>query len=403
MRYNKLDIVQIPLSGTCLIEASAGTGKTHTIANLFLRLILEQALEVRKILVVTFTEAATKELRDRVRRNLNTALRALDDPHACPDETVGRILPAVLETTEKAVAAERLHRAVICFDEASIFTIHGFCKRVLDENAFESAIMFDTELVTDQAAFIQEITDDFWRRRFADTTFFLNAVADRKGLTYKRLTTLAGSLISKPMLTLVPAAAGTSAADLARLHNDLQNEWPKASPGVKAYLFADESGFGRSKYPFRAGALDGFLAGVDRACSDRPTPDVLAALEKFTTDHLTGCLKKGHNLASHHFFDLCQAYVDAENDYAVWIKHHYATYLKTELVRRKQAVNVQSFDDLLSAVHAALASDPASSLARAIREKFDAALIDEFQDTDPIQYDIFKFRNRSGGRHQLFL
>ncbi|MCP3952226.1 MAG: UvrD-helicase domain-containing protein, partial [Desulfobacterales bacterium] len=80
----------------------------------------------------------------------------------------------------------------------------------------------------------------------------------------------------------------------------------------------------------------------------------------------------------------------------------YADYLKTELARRKQAANVQSFDDLLTAVQKALASDPASPLARAIREKFDAALIDEFQDTDPIQYDIFKTAfNRPGRR--LFL
>lgn len=402
MRYNKLDIVQIPLSGTCLIEASAGTGKTHTIANLFLRLILEQALEVRKILVVTFTEAATKELRDRIRRNLNTALRALDDPRACPDETVGRIIPAVLKTTQKAVAAERLHRAVICFDEASIFTIHGFCKRVLDENAFESAIMFDTALVTDQAAFIQEITDDFWRRRFADSTFFLNAVADRKGLTYQSLTALAGSLISKPTLTLVPAAAGTSAEDLTRLHAELKSEWQASKEDLIPILHSEKSGFKKNGKPFHGGKLNDWLTQLESACSDRPSPEDIGSIGLFTTEYLKGRLKKGFDLPGYRFFDLCQAYVEAENDYVIWMKLQYADYLKTDLARRKQAVNVQSFDDLLTAVHNALASDPGSPLARAIRNKFDAALIDEFQDTDPIQYGIFKTAfNRPGGR--LFL
>ncbi|MCP3950661.1 MAG: UvrD-helicase domain-containing protein, partial [Desulfobacterales bacterium] len=368
MRYNKLDIVQIPLSGTCLIEASAGTGKTHTIANLFLRLILEQALEVRKILVVTFTEAATKELRDRIRRNLNTALCALDDPHACPDETVGRIILAVLETTEKVVAAERLHRAVICFDEASIFTIHGFCKRVLDENAFESAIMFDTELVTDQAAFIQEITDDFWRRRFADTTLFLNAVADRKGLSHQHLTALAGSLISKPTLTLVPAEAGTSAEDLARLHADLKSEWQASKESLIAVLHSEKSGFKKNGKPFYGGQLDDWLTKLENACSDRPSQEDIGSIDLFTTENLKGRLKKGFDLPAYRFFDLCQTYIEAENDYVVWVQHQYADYLKTELARRKQAANVQSFDDLLTAVQKALASDPASPLARAIRE-----------------------------------
>ena len=74
----------MPLDGAYLIEASAGTGKTHTIANLFLRLILEQSVAVHKILVVTFTEAATKELRDRIRKNLNTAFARPRQPGLLP-------------------------------------------------------------------------------------------------------------------------------------------------------------------------------------------------------------------------------------------------------------------------------------------------------------------------------
>lgn len=389
MSYRELDIAQVPLDGTTLIEASAGTGKTYAIANLFLRLVLEEELEVRRILVVTFTEAATKELRDRIRRNLSLARHTLGKPEACRDSTVARIMATVLASKSEERAAKLLRRAVISFDEASIFTIHGFCKRVLDENAFESGIMFDTELVTDQAALVQDITDDFWRRNFSDATPLRHAVATRKGLTYRRLTTLAGHLIAKPTLTLLPGTAAVSTAELTSRHTFLQAEWQAAAKRITAYLSTEKSGFGRTKNPFRKGALGRYLADLDNACSDQPTPAALGALEKFTPGHLTGCLKKGHRLVPHDFFDLCQAFGEAENDHIVWSKLSYADYLESELARRKQSLNVQSFDDLLATVHAALKYGETSPLARAVQNKFDAALIDEFQDTDPLQYDIF--------------
>ena len=389
MSYRELDIIKVPLDGTTLIEASAGTGKTYAIANLFLRLVLEEELEVRRILVVTFTKAATKELRDRIRRNLNLARRTLEDQADCREETVAHIVTGVLASKTKEQVARLLHRAMISFDEASIFTIHGFCKRILDENAFESGIMFDTDLVADQAALVQDITDDFWRRNFSDTSHLRHAVAIRKGLTYQRLITLAGHIIAKPTVTLLPGTAAVSTTELTTRHTRLQGEWQNAAKTIKAYLGDAKSGFGRTKNPFRKGALERYLVHLENACTDRPTPEALDALEKFTTPHLASCLKKGHTLVPHKFFDLCQAFGEAENDHIVWTKLGYADYLVQALGRRKQFLNVQSFDDLLAKVHAALKSGEAGPLARAVQAKFDAALIDEFQDTDPLQYDIF--------------
>jgi len=402
MTFRPLDLIRMPLEGVSLIEASAGTGKTYTIANLFLRLILEKDLEVHQILVVTFTEAATKELRDRIRRNLNAALQELVNPGACGDETIAQITAAVSASKSVETSVHKLHRAVICFDEASIFTIHGFCKRVLDENAFESAIMFDTELVTDQRPVIREITDDFWRRHFAGTTCFFNALAVRHGLQYGRLTALAERLTSSPTLTIIPAAAAITPEELTRRHTDLKREWFKSKENLEALLRSEKSGFKKSGKPFHGGGLDGWLSKLNGACSDSPAPEDLGSIELFTTDHLTRRLKKGFDFPAHRFFDLCQAYCDAEREYNVWIQQYYAAYLKTELSRRKQDANIQFFDDLLATVHNALQADGQGSLARAIRRKFDAALIDEFQDTDPIQYEIFNtLFNRSDKR--LFL
>ena len=139
MSFKSLDLLTIPLEGRNLIEASAGTGKTYTIANLYLRLLLETQTDVRNILVVTFTEAATKELRERIRRNLTLAYSGLDLP--IEDETVKSILDQASLMKSPDDIRSRLRKALVSFDEASIFTIHGFCKRLLHDHSFESPLI----------------------------------------------------------------------------------------------------------------------------------------------------------------------------------------------------------------------------------------------------------------------
>lgn len=157
-----LDPLAFPLAGTRLIEASAGTGKTYTIAALFLRFLLESGREIDQILVVTFTTAATQELRDRVRGRIREALTAFQA--GTSEDT---FLSALLEhLPDHELARQRLRNALTRMDEASIFTIHGFCQRTLASNAFESGAAFETELVQDELPYLQAVCEDFWRRRF---------------------------------------------------------------------------------------------------------------------------------------------------------------------------------------------------------------------------------------------
>ena len=140
--------LRVPLEGVQLIEASAGTGKTYTIAGLYVRLLVEQALEVDRILVMTFTKAATEELRQRLRQRLRRCARlarapwvAGDDPPPADADHETRWSAALLRDAlqrggETADAlARRLERALTRMDEAAIFTIHGFCQRVIGEHA----------------------------------------------------------------------------------------------------------------------------------------------------------------------------------------------------------------------------------------------------------------------------
>ena len=116
-----------PLKGTNLIEASAGTGKTYAITGLFLRLILEKNLSANQILVVTFTEAATGELKDRIRTRLREAIAAFST-----ESRKDKFLNSLIENnSDHASALKSLKEAVRTFDEACIYTIHGFCRKVL--------------------------------------------------------------------------------------------------------------------------------------------------------------------------------------------------------------------------------------------------------------------------------
>ena len=171
----------VDLAGRNLVEASAGTGKTHAIATLFVRLIAERGRKVNEILVVTFTEAATLELRDRIRQRLANALTAFEGNGGA---SLGADLEAIVgRHPDPSLARKRLVEAVQNVDEAAIFTIHGFCQRMLHDSAFESAMPFDVELVTGLQPLRDEILQDFWARETLNLPFLVVQKLIAKGLT----------------------------------------------------------------------------------------------------------------------------------------------------------------------------------------------------------------------------
>ena len=166
-----LDPSTLPLTGQQLIEASAGTGKTYTISSLYLRLILEKHLSIDEILVVTFTQAATEELRERIRQRLNLCLQAFinhkNNKPLSQEQTKDTLIGLLLSQSddiEKDVIT--LDDAMKRMDEVCVFTIHGFCQRTLQDNAFESGVLFDTEFLTEENTLITAIIEDYWRQHF---------------------------------------------------------------------------------------------------------------------------------------------------------------------------------------------------------------------------------------------
>ena len=167
MHAQPLDPRSVPLQGTNLIEASAGTGKTWNIAMLFVRLVLLERLPVDQILVVTFTKAATAELKGRLRARLDEALSLLDAPSADDKDPLAQLVAQARQNESEERLQLRLKAALSDFDNAAIYTIHGFCQRVLQDFAFYCGAPFELELDESGDNGAQTAAEDFWRRRVA--------------------------------------------------------------------------------------------------------------------------------------------------------------------------------------------------------------------------------------------
>lgn len=384
-------LFEIPLAGTVAIEASAGTGKTWMIVGLYLRLLVERRLEPRDILVVTFTNAATAELRARIRKELLALRSALADesgPSALIEELCARI-------TDRAELMRRIALAVESFDEAAIHTIHGFCQRVLADHAFESAMPFESALQSNDAGVIDEVARDFWRRAVADADGPWAQFLAQGGRGPARLVE-AGRDALRPgtVRMLAPQPTGDDTKPFVQAFTTARRSWLTERERIVALLEGDA--LSRTTYSLNAIAawretLDVFFAG---AAPVLPLPEGLA---KLAASALAANTKVKKRPPSHAFFEAAERLwalgeTLAGQHEARWaaLVARFAAEAKADIARRKLEEGWQSYDDLLSRLHAALESDAGAALSQSITARFQAALIDEFQDTDAVQYAILR-------------
>jgi exodeoxyribonuclease V beta subunit len=391
------DLLNAPLSGTNLIEASAGTGKTHAVAGLYVRLLLETKLSVRDILVITYTVAATNELMERIRRLLTEALGAFKNNRS-DDDFLSRLLTKFTEASLRAAALERLVRALHEFDQAAIHTIHGFCRRALADNAYESGELFNTELITDDQDLRRGIVEDFWRRHFYDASPEFVAYALSQKVNPEGLLQFANQYRFAGKIKMVSEEGPFSQEKADDLTSELRESlcslrklWIEFR-GEASKMLADPS-LNKQTYGVRINSLiedmDQYLGG--EAPSLFPDP----FFEKFSATVIKAKTRKACKPPIHPFFDACDYVLRESGELKnlferrlVALKKELVTALLTELPERKQSLNVQYFDDLLLRLHGALSKGEEARLIPALRKRYRAALIDEFQDTDPLQHAI---------------
>lgn len=382
----ELDPTGLELDGQRLIEASAGTGKTYTIALLYLRLVLEKGLSPEQILVVTYTRAATAELRGRIRSRLEQALRCLSEPEQDID------LDIVLSRQPAPVAQARLTRALFDFDRAAITTIHGFAGRALRDHAFESGQSFELEVVSDTSRIIQDVVADFWTRHFYRMRpDLVELVVD--GLKIEELIKQAhiaerhhDSVWSPPpprSITLETAFSTWCEARSTALDVFDQREV------LERLASAD---LNRNSYRPRSVAswIERLAEGGGRA--DRALASMLGRLSSGEF-----VLKKKGRPPQHPFFDAAVAWrrttedlLDAMSQHRDQLRFELANEVREEVTKRLRAQGKASFDELLRALRVALSKPEAAVLQKGLGARYRAALIDEFQDTDPQQYEIFR-------------
>jgi exodeoxyribonuclease V beta subunit len=399
------DLFAIPLTGTRLIEASAGTGKTYTIAGLFIRLLLEKGMTVDQILVVTYTQAATEELKTRIRSRIAEARDGFVAGGATDD-----LITAFLERFPDHRRAHRLlSDALADFDRAAIFTIHGFCQRILHENAFETGNLYDTELITDTRDLHKEIAEDFWRIHFytapAEWVSFAAHNGIRDPSDFERL--LGGiHVLEASILPRLSPPELTSLQRYRQRFRRLVARWTEAREEVLELLRSqalDGRHYGSLQTAARPSSrevrLAAMAAEMDRfAGSPQPDFPPFQKLEGFTAGGLQRFTRTGHRPPDHDVFLLCdelqqtaQALEAEMKQRMLHLKAEYLRWARSESDRRKQSRNIRHYDDLLLAVKKALASSPdgnSQQLVRKVQKKYRAALVDEFQDTDAVQYEI---------------
>ncbi len=395
--HGVFDILNAPLSGSNLIEASAGTGKTYAIAGLYVRLLLEAKLSARDILVVTYTVAATNELTERIRRILTEALSAFKNNRS-DDDFLSQLLAKFSETLSNPAAVEMLTRALNEFDEAAIHTIHGFCRRALTDNAYESGELFSTELITDDQELRREIVEDFWRRHFYDDSPEFVSYALSQNVNPESLLQFAHEYRFAGEIKIVPEEEPFSQAEADELTSELRESlcslrklwigFRQEAPKILADPSLNKQSFG-VKTAHLIEDMDIYL--TDETPSLFPGP----FFEKFSTSFIKAKIRKTFTPPTHPFFDLCDRVLHGSEELKglferrlVALKKELVATLLTELPERKQSRNVQYFDDLLLRLNGALSKREKARLIPALRRRYRAALIDEFQDTDPIQYAI---------------
>ena len=250
-----LDVFHCPLDGINLIEASAGTGKTWTICGLYLRLLLERERTVQEILVLTFTNAATAELRERIRARLVEMSTYPGKVPGTGGDTFIPQLAAQLDSLglDPQRRLELLRRALESFDEASIFTIHGFCQRVLADNPFSAGLPMKTELVENDRDLLMEAVNDFWRRHVAidsaspDFARYLHARKD----TPEKYARLLRRHLAKPLVKyLWPANidAPLIAASLQAPYDAVRDSWQRDGEAIVDHLLGSLSELNAATY-----------------------------------------------------------------------------------------------------------------------------------------------------------
>ena len=385
----------VALAGSNLIEASAGTGKTYSIALLTLRLVIEKKIPIENILMVTFTKAAVAELEIRVRAFVRMALK-VSRGEVISDTTITNLVNNQIQIQGAEEVRKKIETAQLFLDETSVLTIHSFCQRTLSEFSFETGQIFGAETITpdEYNQMMEDAFNEYWRINV--TTIRLDVLKRFIGF----------GLVHKDVFDLVKKSFGGKMlySNIPMPNNFLSNEyfeellqWEAAqldkielakeailtniSTTNQALLSRLKNGRGKnSKY------VD-FL-------NNEQWEDVFALLYNgVNKDNLPQFAED----AFPELIEEIKSYLDLENSIKVKFKGEVNQIamaaiesVSIKIQDQKRSRGIITFEDMIGLLYTAVVQGAYNQqLVSSLQLKYDAVFIDEFQDTDKEQYAIF--------------
>ncbi len=411
-----LDVVTLPLFGRHLIEASAGTGKTYNITRLYLRLLIEKRLAVQQILVMTFTNAATEEIRGRIAETLREALSIWQQAHRNKGR-VGESHDPVYHALYQQLPGEHgialISAALLELDEAAVFTIHGFCKKMISQLAFESKVPMKQTLLTDTNSLYVQACQD-WVRILATNPQQYELLAEQGWHVPEVFLAQFRQAIYAELAPYVPDA-DEQQRDQAENFANVEARLAPSFVDVTAQLLEHEPLIlatlveGRKDAAVRLEEWQLVLQWLSNKQLVAPETQVGGFINgnryrgnselKELFEPLKSLINKVKGIIAE--YDK-EAQSRLEKQAAISLAHNGILFIREHVAKQKRQLGVLDFDDLIR-IFAEQVSDPEARVSAQLKELYPAALIDEFQDTDSFQYRILNSVYPKGDENSLLM
>jgi exodeoxyribonuclease V beta subunit len=369
-----------------LIEASAGTGKTYSVAILVLRLIIEKNISVKEILMVTFTKAAVAELEERIRLFVKSAFKCAK-AEVISDTTIEAIVKRNIKDLGKEVVLKRLNDAVLNLDETSVLTIHSFCQNSLSEFAFETNQLFNAEAINDLSEIVEDQVNEFWRTYI--TTIEVQLLAKVLGLVSRNeITKIINNVLGgKQFLSNVDSIDDllTNRARQIEIAEAIDESSEAAAAYKEEFInFVEENReLLRERTATNNHAVASFMTAIDDA------EEFLKVLKsKYNTKYVKD-LYPELVVIYDRLIPLISNIETLENVVKYSIYTLAIPIITNAISKYKKDQNIITFDDMITHLYTAVTSKVNVELYKALQAKYKAVFVDEFQDTDKLQYEIF--------------
>ena len=381
---------RIKQQGITVIEASAGTGKTFTLIRLIARHILWYNKKIEQILAVTFTEAATAELRIRLRDFLHDVEKFYH--HPTDDEDIEFLFTEAPPEISEAELYLRLTAAIGNVDKASIFTIHGFCQRTLNEQPLLTGQSIPGPTFLDnQSILIEQICFEFWRN-IGQESDYAEALQNTWS-SPEQMLFMANELLSNAVLK-PDRPEKLIIADFTVAFNKFKTTFLLHRDEAQRLLLLAIDNKSHNGVSHKANKTIAQFSAIESFIN---SPTINTALDLSQIARSKFKPSKNGTSPTNPLFEAADewlVYKEQQQQYlydlSLCLIHDFRLFLRERLAALKKQSNVISFDDLIDQLHTSLTDTQGSELAALMRQAYPVALVDEFQDTDDRQWAIFK-------------